>query len=106
MNLETIKDEELRDLQQKIGLELTAREERRKQEAIDKIKQIAAGAKLYVSFAPGKNGNGKSTLKAGDRYMNPADATKAYVVGKGRPPEWFNELQRKGRLPLPVPPLE
>lgn len=41
-------------------------------------------------------------LHAGDRYVNPADASQAYIVGKGKPPQWFVALRDKSKLPVPV----
>ena len=41
----------------------------------------------------------KAVLRAGDRYVNPGDPTQSYVVGKGKPPQWFAALRDKFAAP-------
>jgi hypothetical protein len=84
---------------------LQARADRCKSDAMEQIRQIAATAQIIVSFDAGrKPKGGKAVLKAGERYVNPADASQSYVVGKGKPPHWFAALRDKNRLPAPVCP--
>ena len=104
-NIKQFKDEQLSEFILAAQAELKERAEQRKRDAMEQIRQIAAAAQIDVRFAaPGGRAqrNGK-TLKAGDRYVHPADATKSFTVGKGRPPAWFADLQRKGKLPRPEP---
>ena len=35
------------------------------------------------------------------RYVNPANPSQAYELGRGRPPRWFTELEASGELPEP-----
>ncbi len=82
---------------------LQGRSEKRKSDAMDQIRQIAATAQITVSFdASRKPKGGKAVMRAGERFVNPADANQSYVVGKGKPPHWFAALRDKNRLPPPV----
>ena len=84
---------------------LQTRAEKRKSDAMDQIREIAAKVQINVSFDAGRKAKGtKPMLHAGDRYVNPADVTQSYVVGKGKPPHWFVALRDKGRLPVPAAP--
>ena len=82
---------------------LHARSEKRKSDAMEQIRQLAAAVQINVSFDAGrKQRASRPMLKAGDRYTNPADASQSYVVGKGKPPAWFSALREKNKLPAPV----
>ena len=82
---------------------LQTRAEKRKSDAMEQIRQIAATVQIAVSFDAGRKAKGsKPMLHAGDRYVNPSDATQSYVVGKGKPPQWFVALREKSKLPAPV----
>jgi hypothetical protein len=84
---------------------LQTRAEKRKSDAMQQIRRIAATAQITVSFdAARKPKGGKAPMRAGERYVNPAEASQSYVVGKGKPPNWFAALRDKGRLPAPVVP--
>jgi len=103
MTPETLKrlpDEELGQLIEMAQSELKERTEKRRQDAMDEIRRIAAAAQIQVRFSgPRKSArNHKAALKAGERYQHPSDPTKVYVVGKGRPPEWFETLRAHGAL--------
>jgi hypothetical protein len=83
---------------------LHTRAERRKSDAMEQIRQIAATVQINVSFDASRKPKGiKPMLHAGDRYVNPADAGQAYIVGKGKPPQWFVALREKNKLPAPLP---
>lgn len=82
---------------------LQTRAEKRKSDAMEQIRQIAATVSINVSFDVGRKVKGsRSMLRAGDRYVNPADASQAYIAGKGKPPQWFVALRDKNKLPAPV----
>ena len=82
---------------------LQTRSEKRKSDAMEQIRQIAATVQIAVSFDAGRKAKGnRPMLRAGDRYVNPADTTQSYIVGKGKPPQWFVALREKGKLPAPV----
>ena len=82
---------------------LQTRSEKRKSDAMEQIRQIAATVQIAVSFDAGRKAKGtKPMLRAGDRYVNPAEVTQAYIVGKGKPPQWFVALREKSKLPTPV----
>jgi hypothetical protein len=86
---------------------LQARAEKRKSDAMEQIRQIAAAAQIAVTFDAGRKPKGaKAVLRAGDRFVNPADASQSYIVGKGKPPHWFASLRDKNRLPSPASALE
>lgn len=106
MNIETLNKLNDAELVQMIaaaqGL-LKSRDEKRRSDAMEQIRQIAANAQIIVSFdAARKPKGGKPVLRAGDRFINPADATQSYVVGKGKPPQWFAALRDRNKLPAPV----
>jgi hypothetical protein len=92
-------DDELRQWMTQADAELKARAEKRKQDAIAEIKRIAGTVNIHVSI--GGRGKAKSTLTAGDRYVNPDNPAERYTVGKGRPPGWFEKRRAKGALPPP-----
>ncbi len=82
---------------------LQTRAQKRKDDAMEQIRQIAAKAQIIVSFdAARKPKANRAVLRAGDRYVNPGDPTQSHVVGKGKPPQWFVALRDKNRLPVPV----
>ncbi len=106
MNTETLTKLNDQDLTQVIsaaqGL-LQARAEKRRSDAMEQIRQIAATALITVTFdGARKPRGGKTILRAGDRYVNPGDVSQSHVVGRGKPPHWFAALRDKGRLPEPV----
>ncbi len=83
---------------------LQTRAEKRKSDAMEQIRQIAATVSINVSFDAGRKAKGnKPMLHAGDRYVNPADGSQAYIVGKGKPPQWFIALRDRNKLPTPLP---
>ena len=108
MNQDTLNKLGDQELTQVIDLAqglLQARAEKRKSDAMEQIRQIAANVQINVSFDAGrKPKSSKPMLRAGDRYVNPTDVTQSYVVGKGKPPHWFVALRDKGRLPVPAAP--
>ena len=111
MNTDTLHDLNDQDLAQLIstaqGL-FKARVEKRRKDAMDQIRQIAATAKILVKFdGARKPKRGNPRLRTGDRYVNPDDASQFYVVGNSKPPKWFCVLRDKGRLPAPsIKPME
>jgi hypothetical protein len=108
MNPDTLNKLNDQELTQVIALAqglLQTRSEKRKSDAMEQIRQIAATAQITVSFDAARKAKGsKAPMRAGDRYVNPADATQSYVVGKGKPPNWFAALRDKSRLPTPIAP--
>lgn len=107
MNIDTLNKLSDPELSQVIhaaqGL-LQSRTEKRKADAMEQIRQIAASVHISVLFDAGRKVRGvKPMLKAGDCYVNPAETSQSYIVGKGKPPGWFVALREKNRLPAPVP---
>lgn len=106
MNTDTIEqlsDQELTGLISAAQSLLQARVERRRNDAMEQIRQIAVTAQLMVSFDGARKAKrGRPQLRAGDRYLNPADVSQSYVVGKGKQPQWFVALRDKRRLPPPI----
>lgn len=99
MTQEVIKkatDEDLGQLIKLAQAELKDRAEKRRADAISQIKKLALAEGLQVSFEKKPT---KAPLKAGAAYTNPANTTQRYVVGNGRPPQWFEDLRAKGQLP-------
>ena len=106
MTTETVtnlNDQQLAELISTAQELLQARLEKRKIEAMDQIRQIAATAQIVVSFRGSRaSKRRRTTLPAGDRYVNPSDGFQSYVVGNGKQPNWFVALREKGRLPPPT----
>ena len=101
--LSTMNDPELAQVIATAQGLLQARSEKRKSDAMEQIRQIAANVQITVSFDASRKAKGsKAVLRAGDRYVNPVDASQSHVVGKGKPPNWFAALRDKNRLPAPV----
>lgn len=104
MNIDTLKSMSDGELGQVIAVaqgELKERAEKRREDAIEEIRRIAASVQIEVSIngAGRKPARVKPALRAGERYQHPSDPAKVYIVGKGRPPEWFDTLRAKGALP-------
>ena len=108
--LAKLNDQEIRQLIAAGQSLLETRAEKRRNDAMEQIRKIAADVQINVSFDGGRKvRSSRAPLKAGDCYVNPADKTQSYIVGKGKPPQWFAALREKGRLPAPVtalPPKE
>ena len=101
--LSNLNDQELSQIISTAQTLLQGRAEERRNEAMEKIRQIASTAQIIVSFDRVRRPRGrKRLLRAGDRYVNPGDAGQSYVVGEGKQPPWFLALRDKGRLPPPV----
>jgi DNA-binding protein H-NS len=105
--LRKLNDDELDQMIVVAQTELKDRAEKRKQEAIEEIRRIAGSVNIQVTIgsATAKEPMKKARppLKAGDRYTNPENPAEVYIVGKGRPPGWFEKLRTKGKLPPPMP---
>src|SRR5437660_7708550 len=101
--LPQLTDEQLKELMSKAQALLKERAEQRRQEAMEQIRQIAASAKLRVTFTErGRARHARTPMRAGERYQNPADPSQVYEITKGPPPPWFVTLRDMGRLPAPV----
>lgn len=65
------------------------------------IERIAEKAGIAVTVSR-KTAESTIHLRQGDIYRNPANHAQEYIVGNGRPPNWFVLLRADTRLPLPV----
>jgi len=102
--LNTLTDPELVQVIANAQALLHQRSEKRKSDAMEQIRQIAASVQINVSFENGRKLKAaKTVLRAGDRYINPSDPRESYIVGKGKPPGWFAALRERGKLPAPCP---
>lgn len=104
--------DELRRLKTLLEEKIHEGEERERIDAIGQIKETAARVgfevatgegRLIIFTNPRRRKDGRVQLRQGDIYVNPADPRQRYVIGNGRPPEWFNDLWRTDTLPLPLP---
>jgi len=99
-------DDQLRELIAAAGKIIEDRKKAAKQKAIEQAKELLAAAGLSLKDLV-QQGSAKGSprkraaqpLKQGQRYVNPADSTQVYVVGKGRRPKWFADLEAKGEMP-------
>ena len=100
--LDKLNDQELAQLIAAAQGLQQARAEKRKIDAMEQIRRIAATAQIIVTFDAARKSRRRTILRAGDRYVNPGDSSQSYVVGKGKQPNWFVALREKGRVPPPV----
>lgn len=107
MNMDTLHkltDPELAQVIHSAQELLQTRAEKRKADAMEQIRQLAASVQINVKFDAGRKPKANRVmLKAGDCYVNPSEPGQSYVVGKGKPPRWFVALREKNRLPAPTP---
>lgn len=102
--LTDLTDDDLRSLITAAGDLLVERRESAKQQAIEDAR--ARLAEVGLTFrdlgggTPGKRRSSK--LHNGDKYTNPLDPAQVHIVGRGRPPKWFSDLESKGLLPAPT----
>lgn len=65
------------------------------------IERIAEQAGIAVTMSH-KPADSAIQLRQGDIYRNPANHSQEYIVGNGRPPNWFVLLRADKRLPPPI----
>lgn len=91
-------DDELRQVITLAEAELQERAEKRRKEAIEEIRRIAASEHIPISIGSQERKRAAKHLQAGMRFFNADRPDQVYEVGKGRPPAWF----AKGRgKPMP-----
>lgn len=109
-DLQKLSDDQLQDVIAAAGKIIEARREEKRRKAIDEA--TARLAEVGLTFRdlaklrtkPAKSDRAaRAKLKPGDRYVNPADASQEWVVGRGRRPKWLNALEEKGAMPQPAP---
>jgi DNA-binding protein H-NS len=91
---------------------LAQRQQSRKHETMEKaaadLEAAAISADEFVEYLRrrGKTKKAPATKPkmAKGRYVNPADPTQSYELGRGRPPQWFRALDASGQLPSPDSP--
>lgn len=91
---------------------LAQRQQSRQREAMERaasdLEAAGISADEFAAFLA-RRGKGKKA-PAGKpktpkgRYVNPADPSQSYELGRGRPPKWFTELEASGQLPAPEGP--
>ncbi len=105
IDLNPLKDEELKDVIKRAEDLLEERKEARRQKAIDDAKASLAAVGLTfrdVGTQPSKRARKASAaLPGGQRYVNPANPSQVWISGRGRRPKWLAELEAKGKLPAP-----
>lgn len=103
--LEDMTDQQLHELIAAAGGLLEKRRHEEREKAIAEARaRLAAVGLTFRDVSRSANGGAKkrpSSLRNGDRYVNPADSGEAYVVGRGRRPKWFIDLEKSGGLPAP-----
>lgn len=103
--LADLTDDELRALITAAGERLQERREAAKQKAIEEARaRLAEVGLTFRDMAGGALPSRKraSKLRNGDRYANPLDPSQVHIVGRGRPPKWFADMETKGTLPAPL----
>jgi DNA-binding protein H-NS len=110
--LESLDEEALQQVIRQAQELLQARQQQKRREAIEQARSILAGAGLTAkdltaesrASSPRSRKSAAKTapaMRAGDRYVNPANAAQSWTVGRGRVPNWFRELRDAGTLPEP-----
>lgn len=97
----SLPDDQLNSLITCLEKERHARIETTQEAARKEIERIAEEAGIVVSVRR-KPADSTIHLRQGDIYRNPANHSQEYVVGNGRPPNWFILLRAEKRLPLPT----
>lgn len=103
-HLQDLTDDQIRELITAAGELLRQRHEAARQKAIEEARARLAEVGLTfrdVGGAPPRAAR-HAKLRRGDRYVNPLDPTQAHIVGRGRPPKWFTDMEAKGSLPAPT----
>ena len=81
---------------------LQSRAEKRKSDAMDQIRKIAASAQITVSFNAEQKAKGvRPMLRAGDRYVNPGDWVYVHDITAGLY-DTSNQVQFRGNTISPV----
>ena len=96
-SLDTLNDEELREVIQQSQTLLKKRDGERKTKALSDARALLQSVGLSLSDlgrAKGKAG-GKSLYKAGCVYQHPTDNTLVWKAN-GQKPKWLRELEEKG----------
>src|SRR5262245_24965366 len=105
--LQAMTDEQLQEWVEEAQDEQERRKKAKRQKAIDDAKALLAAAGLSLKDAlssgtgKGKGKKAGQPLKQGQRYVNPANPSEVYTVGRGRRPKWFADLEAKGQTPAP-----
>lgn len=94
MNLDNLTLQELRDLKEKVALEIRTKEAQSIQDARAKIQEIATSVGIPLSELLSKQP--KKFGPAPIRYQHPDDAEKQWS-GRGRAPKWIKEWQGDGK---------
>ena len=94
MDLDNLTLQGLRDLKEKVALEIKTREAQSIQEARARIQEIATGIGIPLNELFSKQP--KKYGPAPVRYRHPDDAEKEWS-GRGRAPKWVKEWQDGGK---------
>jgi len=97
----SLSDDQLKTLITCLEKERHARIEAAQEAARKEIERIAEEAGIVVNLRR-KPADSTIELRQGDIYRNPANNLQEYVVGNGRPPNWFILLRAEKRLPPPA----
>lgn len=95
MDLSTLSSAELRQLQQKITVELKKRESQDLARAREQIHAIAQSVGLPLKELLGGAPRAK-TGNVAPRYRNPADPSQQWT-GRGRQPKWVKDWLEAGK---------
>lgn len=96
IDLETLADDELKQIHARAGELLSARKQERQQAVVEEIKTklAEAGLTLRDLARTGKRSAHKSkpATRPGETLTNPKDPGQTWTPGRGRPPKWVSEL--------------
>ena len=94
-NLEEMSLEELKQLEKDVAKAIKGFEARKRKEALAALEATAGEHGFALSELVGGT---KTKFKASPKYRHPENAELTWS-GRGRKPQWFNELLEAGRTP-------
>ena len=84
---------------------LKVRAAQRRSEALEAAKATLEKAGLTpqdLIAATRKRSAGGAAIQSGQKYVNPANPKETWTSGRGRRPDWFKALEKRGQIPAPV----
>jgi DNA-binding protein H-NS len=97
MNINTLSLKELRDLQLKVAKAIASFEDRRKNETLAEMEELARAKGFSLAeLTGGPPVRRRSATSA--KYANPANPAATWS-GRGRRPGWFLEAMSQGKTP-------
>ncbi len=98
VNLNSLTQKELRDLQSQVAKAIASFEDRKKKEAMAELEDKARTLGYSLAELTGAAAPVRKRAAAAPKYANPADAHDTWS-GRGRKPRWFESALKAGKRP-------